>query len=412
MASYEKLPSGRYRGVYHDSSGKKRHVKGTFRLQSEALTAAQNAEVDARRQAAAKTGTLPPSIKWGDWWDTFAADRDFDSDTRAREDNVVDNHLRPHWGDTPLVDIDRQEIQDWVDSYKKRTKPGGGRYKPSSIVRYYKVFTASINAALDAGILTASPLHGVKLPKIPRTSKPYLSVDEAAQLSAELADAYAAIVEFGLETGLRPGELAGLHDDQVDKTRRIVTARTVYVPGKKKMRDHPKDGDERDVPLTSKAWAIYQRVTTGRDMGHGCGIPHFDPDHTCRHELVFRNQLGRVVIIQSLRRAMKSAAARAKIDTRAPYSWRRGFATRLRQAQADPFMIMELLGHETLEESHGYAQQGPDFHHRVQAALDDPQATGLRAVKDDSAARGTERGTKPASTPRSGTHENRRRKTS
>lgn len=120
MASTEKLPSGRYRGVYRDSAGAKQRVKGTFRLSSEAQAAAEEAEVLARRQAPKKAGTLPATTKWGDWWDVLSAGRIFDSDNLKNEVSIVEVHLRPWWGETPLIDIDDIEIQKWVDSYRVR----------------------------------------------------------------------------------------------------------------------------------------------------------------------------------------------------------------------------------------------------------------------------------------------------
>lgn len=416
MPSFEQLPSGRFRGVYRDAAGNKQHTKGgTFRLQSEALAAAQDAQVAARRQAPSARGPLPASTTWGEWWDILVADRDFESDNALVEKSAVKAHLRPQWGEIALNEIDNLAIQDWVDSLCKRRTPRGKRYSPAYVRRIYSVFTVSINAAVRKKILTVSPLAGVKLPKIPRRRKSYMSVAEADVYGAQLRtpkqrgalDDYADDIDFVLETGLRPGELAGLHDDQVDTVRRVLTVSTVYVPRKKKMRGYPKDEDERTIPLTAKAMEIYRRRTEGRAMRRPCGIEHFD--EPCSSDLVFRSRLGRVLNIDALAKAMKRAASEAGVADRSPYALRRGFATRLRDNGADVATIMELMGHERFDQSHSYMQQPPDFDQKVRAALDDPEATGLRVVGQDSE-RGTDRGTRVDGTPLDDTGPHRDRK--
>lgn len=317
----------------------------------------------------------------------MAAGRDFESDTAVVEKSIVEAHLRPEWGDTALNEIDNLAIQKWINRLVKRRSKRGTRYSPTYVHRIYSVFTASINSAIAEKILWASPLAGITLPKIPkRIKKSAMSPDEAQQYGAKLRapkkrgalDVYADVIDFGMETGLRPSELAGSHDDQIDRKRRVLTVRTVYVQRKKMMRDYPKDGDVREIPLTSKAWAIYERHTDGRDMHRPCGVEHFDG--LCSSDIIFRTQLGRVLNTAALRGVMTAVAEDAGMERRSPYAVRRGFATRLRAAGADVATIMELMGHEKFDESHGYMQQPSDFDLRVRAALDDQEVTGLRVV--------------------------------
>lgn len=396
MAFKEELPSGRYRAGYWtkvDGKSKKVWVDGTFRLPTEALAAANEAQVISRRQANRAKGTLPATITWDEWWELLCVDREFESDTRVVEDSLVAKHIRPRWGDTPLNEINRPDVQKWVESLRKQRTPQRTFYKPRYVCAIYAKFAMTINAAVtaDPPVLFASPLKGITLPKVPRRAKAFLPVDDVEPLSAALRDDYADCVAFDMETGLRPGELAGLHDDQVDVVGKVLTVQTVYVRRAKRMRDWPKDDDVRTIPLSARAIEIYQRRVAGRDMSRSCGVPHYG-DITCRHDLVFRTQLGNVLDYNTFRQVMQRAAVKAKLPGRSGYALRRGFATRLARGGIDLFELMDIMGWSNPNLAREYIQQSPGTRDRVMAALGDPEVTALRVVGQDQP-RGTDRGT-------------------
>jgi integrase len=415
MAFTEKLNSGRYRGGYWgkvDGKPKKIWVPGTHGRKSDAKAAADEEAVKARRLAHRTAGTLPASITWDEWWALLCVDREFESDTRVVEDSLVAKHIRPRWGTTPLNEIKRLDVQKWVEGLSKKRTPRGGRYKPRTVRGIYGKFAMTINAAVTAEepVLLASPLKGIKLPKVPRRTKTALPVEDIEPLSAELREDYADCVAFGMETGLRPGELAGLHDDQVDVAAMLLTVRTVYVRRAKTMRDRPKDDDVRTVPLSSRAIEIYQRRVTGRDMSRSCGVPHYG-DATCRHDLVFRTKLGNVLDYNTLRQVMQRAAVKAQLPGRSGYALRRGFATRLARGGIDLFELMDIMGWSDPRLAREYIQESPGTRGRVMAALGDPAVIGLRIVGQDEP-RGKSGGTNVDGTPLDQSGHDRDRKSS
>src|SRR5690242_12739135 len=109
MASTEKLPSGRWRGVYRDSSSRKQHTI-PFDRKSDAREAAVDAEAKARRQSAAKAGTVSAGITWGEWWSIVSADRVFESDAGRTEEQLVRGYVQPRWDDVPLNKIEQRDI--------------------------------------------------------------------------------------------------------------------------------------------------------------------------------------------------------------------------------------------------------------------------------------------------------------
>ncbi|MEU5848967.1 tyrosine-type recombinase/integrase [Saccharopolyspora shandongensis] len=383
MASAEQLPSGRWRGVYRDAKGNKKHVRGTFPRKSDAREAAQAAEVDARRQAARDDGTLPARTPWGEWWDLISEDRDFDSATPATERTLVKLHVRPRWGDTPLNEISRKDLQQWVKQLSKKMDP-------ASVRRTYGIMSVSINQALGEDILTASPCAGIRLPKVPKKSKKYMTEDNADRLRVHLSQEAQDAMDLGFETGLRPGELAGLHIHRVDLESGWLEIVEVYVAAKKAIRAYPKDDDSRFVPLTAKAVEIIHRRIEGRDLTRGCGIPHLNGEE-CESELVLRTPTGRPMTPHNQKCHLQRAARKAGVPYRGPYTVRRGYATRLARGGIDAFELADLMGHSDLAQTREYVQRSPQARERALAALGEKQ--GLAAV-DEHGTRGTARGTK------------------
>lgn len=385
MASTEQLPSGRYRPIARDSAGNKIPKLGTYRLISEAQRVADDAEVRARRRASAAKGTLPATTTWGQWWEIVVVDRVFESDRAYIEKSIVDNHITPRWGTVPLNGIGKKAVQKWVDKL-------AAAHSPAYVRSIYGVFRVSINAAIndDPPVLDASPCAGVKLPKVPRKAEAFVAPDESIALAKHLAQEFADAEEFAFETGLRPGELAGLHDDQVDPAGWL-TVRSAYVLRAGKMRDRPKDEDVRVIPLSTKALEIYQRRVKDRSMRQPCGTPHYGK-RRCQSDLVFRTPSGAVLDQQTFRDALEAASKKAKLPNRSPYALRRGYGTRLGRAGVDAFELADLMGHSDVSETRKYVQQSPGVRDRVLAALGDPTATGLRVVGQQHE-HGTDRGT-------------------
>jgi integrase len=383
MASAERLPSKRWRGLYRDAGGRKCRVPGTFGRKSDAVEAAQEAEVEARRKAAASTGKLSARTKWGDWYTIFSADRRFDSDHGENLARLVKSFVLPRWGQTPLNAITRQDAQAWVDTLQREGRSA------NYIRSIFSTFAVSVNGAVDKGILSASPVAGVKLPRAPKRAKPFVSVDESAKLGEKLNGRYRDAVEFLLECGLRPGELAGLHAARLDLDGGWMTVAEVHVRRKNVIRGCPKDRDARQVPLTPKAVEIVQRQLGGRDLNQGCGIDHTDGSR-CRSPLVFLNNLGGALNSVLLGRHLRSAAVAVGLPSKGGYAMRRGFATRAAEGGMDAFTLADVMGHADVKQTREYVQQTQSARARMLAALG--ERPKLAAV-EDVGPRGTDRGT-------------------
>ncbi|WP_157606531.1 tyrosine-type recombinase/integrase [Saccharomonospora cyanea] len=362
MASVEKLPSGRWRGRYVDADGKKRWLRGSFPRKSDALDAAVEAQAKAKRRAAATTGELSARTSWRDWWRILADEKTHISDHGVKERQNVDKHVLPRWGDVPLAGIKRGDVQAWVDELCRKG------YSANYVRNIYGPLQRSINTAVTRGVLEASPLVGIKLPRRPKQAKTYVEAGEPGKLRDHLNPVFVDACEYMLEVGCRPNEMAGLHADQVDLENGWVMIRDVFVQKLRVIRAHPKDGDARRVPLSSRAIEIIRKHLDGRDLTAGCGVPHLDGS-MCRSVLVFRNVRGGVLHPDLLSRRMREAALAAGLPAKSAYALRRGFATRVIEGGADVFAVQRVMGHADLSELAGYVQETRQARARMLAAL-------------------------------------------
>jgi integrase len=379
MAWHEPLRGGGYRGRYYDQDGNKQSVlnaegKG-FKTPRMAKRAAEDAAAAARRTATAASANkgnehLSPSMTWGEWWDMIVGLRSFDSsDTAQVERAIVNKHIRPRWGDKPLNEIKFNDVKQWV---AVDLKPRKG-LSPAYVQRIFNVFSPTFRMAMetDPPILDATPCSKVPLPKRPKRAKKHLPVSAAAKLESHLRPDMQAAIEFCMETGMRPGELAGLHAHRLDLERGWVDIVDMYVNRKKLIRPLPKDGDERTVPLTPRAIELAEGALWGRDRFAGCGLEHWEGER-CESALVFLTVRGKPVTPPTLTYHLKMASQGAQVGSFTGYAIRRGLATRAADGGVDAYQLSDVLGHETLEESKGYVQRSEASRQRFISALGDP----------------------------------------
>lgn len=373
MAWAERLRSGKWRGGWRTPDGTKGHTKKSthpehpWARKRDALDAAQEAEVRANRRASIQVGAASASIMWGDYWDTTRQVRD-DTETARFEDAVVRLYIRPRWGGEPLNRIKQRDVKAWALDLQVKHDLSYAR-------NIYGVFRASINAAMEADppLLDASPCAGVRMPKRPRGKKPVKDERGVDKLRPYLKDCYQRLVDFGDETGLRPGEMSGLHLDALDLESGWATVEKTFVNRLKLIRHSPKDEDSRDVPLTQKAIEIVREAIAGRVVTEGCGVPHVHrgkpAKRRCRSALVFVNDQGNPVTVDAYWAALQKAAAKAQVKPIKPYDSRHWFITRALDGGLDLVTVAEIVGHADVKLTQEYKFRTDTTRDRLRVAL-------------------------------------------
>lgn len=363
----ETLPSGRIRGMYRAPDGSKRSV-GTFDHEKQAYNDAAAAESEA-----SKPGWKDPrrgAITWEKWYPTWWASRSIEKSTAAGERGMVENRLLEKWRDWPLNEITKLDIQTWVAELAEENIAGEGKperhLSAASVQRYVGLFAASLNAAVDAEVLAVNPAARVKMPTRPPGRQVFLTHAQFAAISGHLSEYDRRIANLLVGTGIRWGELAGLHGNRINEPDGFLAV--VEVWDGQEVKPYPKGRKKRHVPIPE--WVDVDSMIPGPGV---CGLTH--KEGSCLGKLVFSNSEGKTLDDRNwTRRAWQPAVKKAGLSDLAPtiHDLRHTFASWLLQGGISLAKVSQLLGHESQTTTEIYAHLAPPDHDEVLAALPNP----------------------------------------
>jgi integrase len=376
MAYAERLPSGKYRGIYRDAHGTRRSA-GTYAHKTRARNAAAAKEEAARRSMLRDPEAFRrPWSEWvKEWWPT----RKVEVSTRKVDQGRLDLHLLPRWGDVPIGSITRHDVKAWTAQMER---DGVG---PTTIQRCAHLLSASFTAAIDAEIVESNPAARLKLAGSAKAQERYLTRDEYDRLLEHLpTTADRLIVTFATNTGLRPGEWAGVHWDRVDLERGVVRVVETFSELGGVIKPYPKSRKDRTLPLTEELVDLLREERAGRiDLTDGCGVPHTVGE--CRSSLVLRTHGGSVVRNSNWSPVWREAVKASGIGHARPYDMRHTFASWL---LAQGYTLAELgvlMGHASAQTTMIYAHLAETSTDRFRSALAAPRKphgeAGLRLVQ-------------------------------
>lgn len=354
MAYAEKRGSV-YRGIYRDNTGQKRSVPGTFDRKRDALHAANTLEVKAKRSKAdaSKFGKT-----WGAWCSEWWGKRAVERSTLTSESSMINKHIAPRWADTRVSEITRPDVQSWANTLAETLKPGTAR-------RILNVFVSSLSAAVESNLIDANPATRIKLPPAPQGREVFLSREEFAAMLSGIPDGRdAAVAQFLVGTGIRWGELAGLHWHNIDFDTGMVTVADVY--DRSVIKPYPKARRVRRVPFFP--WAVENLPDPSTAVP--CSVEH--TDGACRSGLVFRTRAGGPLSDRNYsRRVLAPALAKAGLGGLGAtlHDLRHTYASWLIQSGVPLERIAELLGHSSVTTTRIYAHLAPAQHNDLAAAM-------------------------------------------
>jgi len=319
--SIEELPSGKFRVVI--SAGKKadgtrRKVARTFGTKREAVAwrSAQLARLN-RGELADDTG-----LTLSAWLDLWLAERRTERDRGELAPGTVGfyearvSDLKPHLPDVRLGKLTKEQCVRAQESMAKAGKSADAQRKMMTTLR------TALTAAVDSGRLALNPAPRVKKAKTATVKvevRPYDAQELRRFLDAARGRRMAAYFELGADSGMRPGELLGLHWPDVNLgagTVRVersleevggvlrlkppkskagrrtikVSARTVQAlkDHRERMRAEGRDVDQGPVFVTLREGGLWHKPTFYRRVWlpviKAAGLRHLKPHglrHTC-----------------------------------------------------------------------------------------------------------------------------------
>ncbi|MFD3582877.1 tyrosine-type recombinase/integrase [Streptomyces sp. NPDC058683] len=263
--------------------------------------------------------------------------------------------------------ITRMDVQSWIRALVEK---GAGA---AAIKRAYNLTASMMRAAVDDDVLAVSPCRNIDLPTIAVKPPQWFTLDQAQSILDGLPTAWRTMCLLGFYTGLRWGELSGLHRHRIDQRRSRLFV--VEVNTKSGIKEYPKSSKSRqEVPLPPHVLEALERH-----------IHRLDRDAVVFTTLT-KGRAGRFLADSNWRRQtwwptveaayyFDTDGERQLVPHYPPHSMRHTCASWLVQKGVSLYEVQHLLGHESFQTTQRYAHLQPDAHKAVLGAwerLDSP----------------------------------------
>lgn len=265
------------------------------------------------------------------------------SRTYADYSELLTRYVREHLGKVRLEHIKAVHLQKLYSEMQSRG------LSPRVIRHTNSILRSAFNYAVGQEILTRNPTKFVELPRLIQREMTVLSQEEAKQLlDSSKGERLSALFSFLLLSGCRPEEALGLMWKDLDFEKSTVIIRRVVI------RHRKGGGFEFNQPKTKKS---------NRTLPLSISLIKELEEHRIRqdkekadlgnkwkeYDLVFPSQVGTPLTMPRVTRVFKRIKKKAEIvKSLRLYDLRHSTASFLLQANVNPKVVSERLGHATV----------------------------------------------------------------
>lgn len=384
MASYRKLPSGKWQAVVKHPSGK-RYTRSDP-LKRVVVEWATDLETQIRRGDFVDPNA--GKITLGGWWVKWSQLQQVEATTASKRETLWRLYVEPAFGSWPLATVQSWDVETWV---ARMVKAG---VKPHSAAESVRLLKHMLADAVRHRVIRTNQAELVKTPATAKHDDRILDDGEIDRLLEAITkpgdrsgvrrgearprvpdEEHRLFVELMLFAGLRWEEAAGLHGFRVDLMRRKLRIREVIVRGRKVKGTPKSEAGERDVPIGDDLVADLSRLMADRP----------------RDQLVFVEADGRPLDYSNwLKRVWNRAVADAGLaePLPTPHDCRHTYGTMLAEEGVPPHEIMALMGHSSLRAVERYIHARAARLDRAREALGARRAHGASGARKGPASAG------------------------
>jgi integrase len=253
------LPSGRCRAMYYGPDHRRYTAATTFTSKSEARAwlALRQSEIIRKAWEPPEVALKPGRLTFSSYAQEWMTHRQLKDRTREHYRWILDEHLLPAFGATPLASITSDDVRSWHTGFGTKT--------PTVRSHAYGLLRAILATAASDGKISLNPcvIRGGATTKRKHQIRP-ASLPELAKLTAAMPEAYQAMILLASWCAMRFGELTELRrgDVDLDADKRLgvihISRAVVRVGGGFSPTTPKSDAGTRDVAIPPHLVAVIQ----------------------------------------------------------------------------------------------------------------------------------------------------------
>jgi integrase len=260
----------RYQALYNDLKGHRRSA-GTFPTEKAADRAWQRAEA---KMAEGRMGNPSRGRQRFRRYveEEWLPNHQMEARTRENYTYYLDRHILPWFGAMRMIEVMPADVREWITHLQSE------KVSPQ-VIRYCTTILGAIFTTALNDVIHLHPVRGVKTPPVAKKPRIIVTPEQFDKLYLELSpEVMKLLVETGIESGLRWGELTELRPKDLDFTTGVLTVSRVAVELSSRfhpdgdrflVKDYPKDQEHRRLklsdPIVSKIEAFVAANETEHD---------------------------------------------------------------------------------------------------------------------------------------------------
>jgi len=285
------------------------------------------------------------------WWEENVMPMHKPS-SRNSSHYIIKKHLIPYFGTMPVDSITGRQVQEWISGLLR-----SGKLAPKTIHNMWKVLKLVVGKP--------SREWEVRLPEIPETEQRYFTPEEVQKIVAAAKGPYKVLFALAFATGMRIGELLGLHVEDVDLTNSLVfVRRSTY----------------RLQEVTPKSKAGY------REIDVDCATIETVKQHIGSRTSgrLFQTKNGTPLVANNINRhILKPICKKVEIPIGTTHAFRHGRVSILQQSGVPGDLVKRWVGHSSLKTTSKYTHFSVDYRKQMVAGLVEhgPNGPNLQLAK-------------------------------